>query len=376
MICLPISSRPCRNWWPEMRAATPSRLDWIDALKAVASQLIVLHHLAFYGPMSDRAAELAPALFDALAQHGRLAVQVFLVVGGFLAARRWLPGAHRLGEARPWRLIVERYLRLTLPLAAMLVAAIAAAALARAWMTHDSVPGAPQPGQVLAHLLLLQDLLAIEALSAGVWYVAIDFQLFTLLVLVVSASAAAERRWQLREPLAPWAVLATVAAALFHFNRDADWDVAAPYFFGSYGLGVLAAWWGRGTERRMGLLLTVGALVALALLLEFRSRLALAACVALSLLWLADAKLPLGDMSRALLGWLSRISYAVFLIHFPVCLVVNAAFERFAPATAGVQALGLLLAWAASVAAGALFHRLVEQPASRWLGRIARPATT
>ena len=36
------------------------RLPFIDALKALASQLIVLHHLAFYGPMSDYARSLAP----------------------------------------------------------------------------------------------------------------------------------------------------------------------------------------------------------------------------------------------------------------------------------------------------------------------------
>ncbi|MFM8696778.1 MAG: acyltransferase family protein, partial [Betaproteobacteria bacterium] len=59
----------------------------VDLLKALACCLIVLHHLAFYGPMSDHADELFPVFFDGLAQHGRLAVQVFLVLGGYLAAR-------------------------------------------------------------------------------------------------------------------------------------------------------------------------------------------------------------------------------------------------------------------------------------------------
>ena len=67
--------------------AVASRLAFVDALKAVASQFIVLHHLAFYGPMSDVANDLAPALFSWLSQNARLAVQVFLVIGGFLAAQ-------------------------------------------------------------------------------------------------------------------------------------------------------------------------------------------------------------------------------------------------------------------------------------------------
>lgn len=357
-----------------MHAAVTRRLDGVDALKAIASQLIVLHHLAFYGPMSDHASALAPAVFDWLAQHGRLAVQVFLVVGGFLAARRLQPSTARQPQRPIAGLLLERYLRLAIPLAAMLVIAIAAAALARGWMTHDSVPGAPRPGQVVAHLLLLQDLLAIEALSAGVWYVSIDFQLFALLVLLLAACGALERSFGWRRPIAPWAVLTMMGAALFHFNRDADWDVAAPYFFGSYGLGVLAAWWGRAPNRRVGELLLCAALVGAALAFEFRSRIALAGIVALALVLWSDARLPIGEAGRALVNWLARISYAVFLVHFPVCLVVNAVFDRFASDAVAVQGLGVLFAWAASVAAGALFHRHVEQRASHWLGRAARPA--
>ena len=63
-----------------------TRLALIDAFKAIASQLIVLHHLAFYGPMSDVAQDLAPALFAWLSQDARIAVQLFLVISGFLAA--------------------------------------------------------------------------------------------------------------------------------------------------------------------------------------------------------------------------------------------------------------------------------------------------
>ena len=46
----------------------PSRLAFVDALKAIAVQLIVLHHLAFYGPMSNNAYELAGAAISWLRQ--------------------------------------------------------------------------------------------------------------------------------------------------------------------------------------------------------------------------------------------------------------------------------------------------------------------
>jgi peptidoglycan/LPS O-acetylase OafA/YrhL len=76
-------------------------------------------------------------------------------------------------------------------------------------------------------------------------------------------------------------------------------------------------------------------------------------------------------------AWLGRISYSVFLVHFPVCLVVNAAFDRFVVDHPGAHGAGVLLAWAASATAGAVFYRWVESPAMRWVSRragVRRPA--
>lgn len=351
-------------------SAPRSRLLHIDLLKALASQLIVLHHLAFYGPMSDHAALLAPALFDGLAQYGRLAVQVFLVLGGYLAASQLAPLMHlRAGQHR-LRPVLEqlrrRYLRLVMPLAAMLVLALLAAAVARHGMEHGSIPSEASLPQLLAHLTLLQDLLGVEALSAGVWYVAIDFQLFAVLLILLAAAAGLERRLRLQRPLAPWLVTALVAASLLHFNLHASGDVAAPYFFGSYGLGVLAAWWlAAGRPRMPALAMTL--LVLLALSLEWRSRIALAASIAVVLMLAGDRMAWLRGGAARTTRRLATISYAVFLVHFPVCLLVNTVFDAFVPAEPALQAVGVALAWGLSVFSGSLFHRWVEQPAHHWL---------
>ena len=64
----------------------PSRFVFLDLLRAIAAQLIVLHHLAFYGPLSDTAYDLAPG------RH-RLALQLRALCGaGVLRAERVLPG--------------------------------------------------------------------------------------------------------------------------------------------------------------------------------------------------------------------------------------------------------------------------------------------
>jgi len=63
----------------------------------------------------------------------------------------------------------------------------------------------------------------------------------------------------------------------------------------------------------------------------------------------------------------------VFLVHFPVCLLVNAAFTRFVPEQPYAQSLGMFIAWIASLAVGTLFFRWVEVPLGKVLQLTARP---
>ncbi|MDN4056625.1 acyltransferase [Massilia sp. YIM B02769] len=339
----------------------------INLLKAVAAQLIVLHHLAFYGPMADHARVLAPGVFDFLADDARIAVQVFLVIGGFLAAKslspRGLPGM-----AHPFQTIYRRYVKLAPPFLVAMLLAIGASALASMWMTHPSISAPPSFAQLSAHALLLHDVLGYEALSAGAWYVAIDFQLYALMtVLLWSCGRVAFSR--LKSWLMPVVVMAAVSSSLFVFNRDADWDISAFYFFGSYGLGVLA-WWASDTQRSsravtilLGMLL-IPALAALAV--DFRVRIALALVVACLLCMFGRASLFASrSVGTSFLRFAGNVSYSVFLVHFPICLVMNAVFARFINLQPAWQALGVAMAWATSMVVGVFFHRWVERPLGR-----------
>jgi len=70
---------------------------------------------------------------------------------------------------------------------------------------------------------------------------------------------------------------------------------------------------------------------------------------------------------------LAKISFSVFLVHFPVCLVVNAAFTRFVSEQPQLQAIGMLVAWGVSLWIGNIFFRWVEQPLGRMLALSNRP---
>lgn len=355
------------------------RLPHIDTLKALAAQVIVLHHLVSYGPIARAAHEALPWLADVMHQYGRMAVQVFLVVGGFLSARGLSARGQALQAAVPG-LLWRRYLRLVLPFLAALALTLAACGLiASSW--PELVPAQVTAGQLLAHALLLHDVLGYEALTVGAWYVAIDLQLFALLVGLLWL---ARRGW--RHPgrlvVGPALVAVVALASAFFFNTQPELDAWAPYFFASYGLGALVHWLGLWRHRRAGLLLLAVAM-ATALMLDWRDRLALALLTALWLGWAQQRHVngqPLVPARWAeVLARAATPSYALFLLHFPVLLLTNALLAQLqADAPATTPALGLLMLTATWLLANCLavpFHRWVEAPAARfdplaWLPRL------
>lgn len=343
----------------------------IDALRFAGSQLIVLHHLAAYGPVSEALAGVAPGLMNWLYEDARMAVQMFLVLGGYLAVQHLGPAASAQISLRV--ALLRRYQRLVLPFFVALALAVASAALARQWMNEDFVPTAPTWQQLLAHALLLQDVLSVEALSAGVWYVAIDFQLFVLLALLMCLGYRAAPRLRLTRGL----VLGLMLASLFFFNRNPDWDPWALYYFGAYGMGVAASW-AAHARRPAAALALLAAVGALALALDFRERIALALTIALLLglvQWQRRRRPSAGHHGpeglQRLAAGLGQISYALFLVHFPVLMLGNALYVKLGLHGAAAAAAIMLACWAASMGLAVLFERRVEAPLARL--RFSRP---
>lgn len=362
-----------------------SRNAWLDQAKALACLLIVCHHLAFYGPMSDVVKPVATGLMDWLFEYARMAVQVFLVLGGYLAAAGLAPqGLTRHSQLLP--LLGKRFVRLVLPFAAALALTI----LVTEWVrnigfVHASMSEPPTWSQLLAHLFLLHGVGGWESLSAGVWYVAIDFQLYALAALWIwvchrllraplaakgaSVQAAPRRGFPLT--LVQVGVVVLVLASLWDWNLDSDLDNWAIYFFGAYGLGMMA-WWAAHSVHPLGRWMWAAAMLVLggvALWVEWRTRIALALVMALVLALVGAMRWPVRvrDFHCAPLQQLGKMSYSVFLIHFCICLLVNAVWHMLWPESVPLNALGLLVAVALSVAAGHLLYQGVESRSANWL---------
>jgi peptidoglycan/LPS O-acetylase OafA/YrhL len=304
----------------------------IDLLKVVAAQLIVLHHVSAYAPFAQASGLAWQGLMTWLFDYGRMAVQVFLVIAGFLAAK----AMSRWQDASVAALIRDRYVRLAPLFFLALVLTTLAVAASRRWIAGGWLPDSPTLVQFLAHMLMIQEWLSIPALSAGVWYVAIDFQLYAsvavllFLAKTLSLGVAGHR-----------AVLFLLAvASMFFFNRDAAYDPFPVYFFAAYALGLFAAWC---QERYMGAAMLVLLAIGLAsLVVDFRLRLGLAMLIALALAFFGGKPLPLRLGAR--LQRLSHASYGVFLFHFAVIVVASAIWSA-----AGLSSAAAALLWTIAV---------------------------
>jgi peptidoglycan/LPS O-acetylase OafA/YrhL len=271
--------------------------------------------------------------------------------------------------------VAQRYCRLAIPYLAAAGIAMCACAFAREWIDEDVIGPVPTLQQLAAHLVFMQDILGYESLSAGLWFVCITIQLTGLYLLglfvrdaiVHRTTRAVRKRWGWVPNALAW-LLAGVS--LFYFNRDSSWEGWAVFFFGQFFLGVLVHH-ALDNERAERSLLIYFLLIGLALMVEWRSRLALALVTGL-VLYLSDKT---GVLSRwpssRVVAFFGRISYSLFLIHFPVLILVATVWVQH-DWTSSPQALaGLLVAGVASVAAATLFYRFVEEPAMRFSRRFA-----
>ena len=351
----------------------------LDAIKAIACLVIVLHHLSAYSPMFDRVLLLAPTQWAVLYNHGRLAVQAFLVVGGYLTAMQLWRAVPASAPALPSafsvpRLLGKRFLRLATTLMAALTFTVLVTALVRPWFPHSSLSAVPTLWSMAVHMLMLQDVLGVQALSAGIWYVSIDFQLFAIAVSTVWLSGQLHRwqpNWKLRGLMVLlWFVLS--ALSLLWWNRQENMDVEGLYFFGSYGLGMLAyrVRLSRITVKGWAIIFILG---LFAYWLEPRLRMGLAWLLALLLAaWpqpepgLAAPKLRVAPrLMRRWVACVAQQAYSIFLAHFAVSLMVSAIWVHAGWQAPWINLIGLGVSLVLSLWAGGVLYRRVEsQPAT------------
>lgn len=341
----------------------------IDFLKVFAALLIILHHLSNYGQIARDAHAVLPGIMAWLFEYGRYAVQIFLVMAGYLAAQSLTRYANVKFSANGLlKVILNRYLRLFAPYTAALILTIACAYIARFWVNDEFVGESETLAQFLAHLFFIQGILGLDSISAGAWYIAIDWQLYSVLAILLISFP--------RYQAVIWVISALAVSSLLFFNRSSQYEAYFIYFIGAYSLGVLAylakCFDNQSINRLAKIaLLVIGIIIAISSFQEIWLRNFLAWFVAIALLLWGNKSYPLiesggGSPILKVITWGSQRSYCAFLIHFALILLANTLYiatgthAHESGALAIILMLGVVIC---STVVANYLYRWVELPA-------------
>jgi peptidoglycan/LPS O-acetylase OafA/YrhL len=266
------------------------------------------------------------------------------------------------------RFVVRRYCRLGIPYLAAIALAVAAGAFGRSELGDSVVGNRPTWDQLLAHVFFLQDILGYESLSAGLWFVCIDFQLGLIYValLYLRDGVARSRGAEPGEanstvPMVLGGGLA--ASSLFHFNLHDRYDMWALFFFGQFFLGVMV-YHGLKAAKWLPYLGCYAAMMVAALAYDWRWRQVTSLLIGLVLFGGGRSGLMERWPASRLVAYLGRTSYSLFLIHYPVLIAVSSLWVRFGWSGRSSAIAGLIVVYAASLLVADLFFRAVEAPAT------------
>ena len=317
--------------------------------------------------MAEDARQFLPGVMTWLFNYGRYAVQIFLVMGGYLAAQSLTRTRDIRNPRTALKLIFNRYLRLFAPYVVALLITILCAWVARFWVQDEFVGESETLGQFLAHLFFLQGILGLDSISAGAWYVAIDWQLYAVLAIMFGMFPG------FRSLI--WVSTILIVASLLYFNRLSDYENYFIYFIGSYGLGVLAQLAKNDVDpaaNRLAriLIIIIGLVILVSSFDHLWIRNILAYFVAIALIvwggraYKDEKHAKMHNLVFSIL-WGSRRSYCAFLLHFSFILLANTLYIAWGMDQRhdGAMALAMMfLALVASWVAANYLYRLVEVP--------------
>jgi len=305
-----------------------------------------------------------------LFEYGRYAVQIFLVMGGYLAAQSLTRSSDLKTSRAVLRVLFNRYLRLLVPYVVALLVTIACAWVARFWVQDEYVGESETLRQFIAHLFFMQGVLGIDSISAGAWYVAIDWQLYAAIAIMLSVVPG------LRSLI--WVAAILIVGSLLYFNRLESYENYFIYFVGAYGLGVLAQLSKNYLDPKVNRLarcfiVAIGVIIVVSSFQNLWLRNILAYVVAILLIIWGDYSykdqkhFKAHNAVNAIL-WGSRRSYCAFLIHFSFILLANTIYIGWGinqPHDGATALAMMLVALVMSWTAANFLYRWVEVPSRK-----------
>jgi peptidoglycan/LPS O-acetylase OafA/YrhL len=283
--------------------------------------------------------------------------------------------ATRVTPAFVAQFAVKRSLRLDPAYWTTIAVVLALSALVPSIFSDPNLEGDPVcVGQVAAHLFYLQNVLGFDNISVGFWTLCIEVQFYLLLVgaLCVAQWISGGEEPVCRQDLMRLAGLLALPAmlSLFVSSLDRSSDCWLIHFFCMFYLGILTCWCLEGRVRPW-VFCGYASIMAVRLGWSWSLEICVALVTGVSI-YVVGRLGRLGDwLNFPILQYLGRISYSLYLIHYPVaCIVTAIGFEL--TGTAPIAAVvWLIAAFATSILAADLLHRAVEAPSLELSRRIS-----
>jgi len=355
---------------PGTKGKDDNRFYFIDALRA--SMILIVFEHALDGRHVTELAEFLPNFLSVPLFHtGHFAVSLFFIISGFVIAHNLSPLVIDLKVAG--KFLLRRSLRLDPPYwaAIMLMCALA-------YVSYRTMPGKEPPAYsataLVAHLFYLQDLLGIPQIDIAYWTLCIEFQFYTLIILVffVLGGKLIEGNLALRCAV----ILLTLFSLLWPLGilKNSVPGLIAPRLY-EFLFGVVCYWAYKDPPVRRYFVLSGGALLLWAIYTA--NSFLVFDCVTSMLLFFMSVSqnLSAGKNWRPL-QFLGKISYSMYLTHNPI----TGAMFRIGYLSTGRYLWSEVLWLIVTVAVVVLFAfgwwRFIEKPSTRLSQkiRLSKPA--
>ena len=362
-----------------IEAPSQNRFVFVDGLRGLAALGIVIFHIWWYEPEPWPALESAHWIVDAAFYRIRVSVQILLVISGFVIAytmrNTWVTPRELIS------FIGRRLVRLVPPYWVAIGVVILVDLFGRGyWGLSSPFDGELSIFRVSAHLAFLQDAIGFEALGAGMWTICIEMQFYIVAILGWGLAQRLFPRPIPNEPRPSVAGILVVFApvafvSLFYWRQLESTSPWVIHFGWMFFLGMVT-WWTLDRTLPVSCYAAIAVIAAVELVFDVEWRNENAVTLATSLaIFIAGRRNRLHQwLNWPWLQYLGRISYSLYLIHFPVChLLTSAGWKWYSKTPTAIQAGTLLVASLfASLCAAHVLYVYVEAPSARLSGKLKR----
>lgn len=285
-----------------------------------------------------------------LGSFGWLGVEAFFVISGFVIPYSLHQRSYRLRGSGAF--LVRRLKRLEPPYFACIALVVGLQLLSASWPGFRGEAWPWGISQLVAHVAYLNAILGYGWVNPVFWTLAIEFQFYLFMALIFPLLVAD------RNSVRVAAVMAIAAAGVLGVENNALLPHWLPLF--AIGMATFQVFVGHVTRWQFPFLII--SIAGIAFVSVGRSETFVGVFTAAAILLGGHRSLP---QAFAPLAWAGLISYSLYLVHVPVggrC--INLATRL--PDGVGYRYGAILVAFAVSMGAAALFWRIVERPSQRW----------